>query len=96
MDWRADLFVTESAVLLRPRLVLAIFFGIPLLLPCYRIPLSDVAQATVEANQPSRLYRILGKSASHTLLISTEVGAVCLVDFASTADLHTTQRLIGR
>ena len=85
----------ESAILLRPRLVLAILFGIPLLLPCYRIPLTDVARATVEANQPPRLLRILGKSLSHTLVISTRIGAVCLVDFSSTADLHNTKRLIS-
>ena len=96
IDWLGQLDVTESAVFLRPRLVLFILLGVPLFLPCYRIPLTDILQVSVqEDDRPLAVFRLLGSTTSRRLAIRTNAGATCFVEFAPTSDVHKIREIIS-
>ncbi len=96
--WYATLVVTDDSLWLSFRLVFLVFFGIPLMLPSYRIPISEICGVERLTEQRRlRLYWRLFYGVAHPprrLSIRTRSGASCILEFRTELELGTVQFLL--
>jgi hypothetical protein len=92
----ARMVSTQRAVYLQYKLVLWPLFGVPLVLPSYRIPADDiVAIRLLDDSRPSSFSRRFGYKPMQRIAIETRSNSTCVVEFSQSSDIHLVHRALS-
>jgi hypothetical protein len=96
MYYLARMVSTHRAIYLQYKLVLWPLFGVPFVLPSYRIPIEDIADVRLlDDSLTSSLSRRFGYKPMQRLAIETRSNSTCVVEFSQSSDIHSVHRVLS-